>query len=116
MTRAEPTIKRRDLLYLILFLAGAGVLLFIGRGMVQVSALTTWALSFGAMTGVAVLLASLYRLRIELRASRRQLARKEAELSFALEVQRALFPRQLPVGGGLEFAAVCIPARGISGD
>jgi sigma-B regulation protein RsbU (phosphoserine phosphatase) len=84
--------------------------------MVQVSALTTWALSFGGMTGLAVLLASLYRLRIELQASRRQLARKEAELSFALEVQRALFPRQLPVGGGLEFAAVCIPARGISGD
>lgn len=92
------------------------MLLFIGRGMVRVSALTTWALSFGGVTGVAVLLASLYRLRIELQASRRQLARKEAELSFALEVQRALFPRQLPVGGGLEFAAVCIPARGISGD
>ena len=108
--------ERRNALYLIIFLLGAGLLLFIGRSMVQVSALTTWALSFGGMTGVAVLLASLYRLRIELQASRRQLARKEAELSFALEVQRALFPRQLPDGRGLEFAAVCIPARGISGD
>jgi len=43
-------------------------------------------------------------------------ARREAELNFALEVQRALFPRQLPAGSGLEFAAACIPARGISGD
>jgi len=111
-----PSFDRRSAVYLIVFLLGAGFLLFIGRGMVQVSALTTWALSFGAMTGVAVLLASLYRLNIELQASRRQLARKEAELSFALEVQRALFPKQLPVGRGLEFAAVCIPARGISGD
>ena len=114
--KPAPAFDRRNALYLIVFLLGAGLLLFIGRGMVQVSALTTWALSFAGMTGIAVLLASLYRLRIELQASRRQLARKEAELSFALEVQRALFPRQLPDGRGLEFSAVCIPARGISGD
>ena len=50
------------------------------------------------------------------RRVRSELARKEAELSFALEVQRALFPRQLPLVDGLEFAAVCIPASGISGD
>jgi sigma-B regulation protein RsbU (phosphoserine phosphatase) len=107
---------RRGAIYLVVFLLGAALLLFVGRGMVQVSALTTWALSFAGMTAVAVLLASLYRLRIELQASRHQLARKEAELSFALEVQRALFPTQMPDGRGLEFAAVCIPARGISGD
>ena len=59
---------------------------------------------------------SLYRVQLELQSSRRQLARKEAELSFALEVQQALFPRHLPESNGLEFAAVCIPARGISGD
>ncbi|MFY9607191.1 MAG: PP2C family protein-serine/threonine phosphatase [Blastocatellia bacterium] len=116
MPKPAPAFDRRSAFYLIVFLLGAGLLLFIGRGMVQVSALTTWALSFGGLTGIAVLLASLYRLRIELQASRRQLARKEAELTFALEVQRALFPRQLPEGGGLEFSAVCIPARGISGD
>ena len=115
-SKPAPAFDRRNALYVVIFLLGAGLLLFIGRGMVQVSALTTWALSFGGMTGVAVLLVSLYRLRIELQSSRRQLARKEAELSFALEVQRALFPRQLPDEGGLEFAAVCIPARGISGD
>jgi sigma-B regulation protein RsbU (phosphoserine phosphatase) len=114
--KSAPAFDRRNAIYLVVFLLGAGVLLFIGRGMVQVSALTTWALSFGGTTAVAVLLTSLYRLRIELQSSRRQLARKEAELSFALEVQRALFPRQLPDGRGLEFAAVCIPARGISGD
>ena len=110
------TIEGRDRIYLIGFVVGAGILLFLGRGLVQGSALVTWGLTFGATTAVAVLLISLYRLQIELQSSRRQLARKEAELSFALEVQQALFPRQLPRSNGLEFAAVCIPARGISGD
>jgi len=109
-------IEGRDKIYLIGFLVGAGALLFLGRGLVQGSALATWGLIFGATTAAAVLLVSLYRVQIELKASRRQLARKEAELSFALEVQRALFPRHLPEKDGLEFAAVCIPARGISGD
>jgi phosphoserine phosphatase RsbU/P len=106
----------REKTYLIVFLVGAGVLLFLGRGFVQGSALATWGLTFGATTAVAVLLVSLYRVQLELKSSRRQLARKEAELSFALEVQQALFPRQLPDKYGLEFSAVCIPARGISGD
>jgi sigma-B regulation protein RsbU (phosphoserine phosphatase) len=110
------TIEGRDKVYLVGFLVGAGLLLFLGRGLVQGSALATWGLTFGATTAVAVLLVSLYRVQLELQSSRRQLARKEAELSFALEVQRALFPRHLPVSNGLEFAAVCIPARGISGD
>lgn len=110
------TIEGRDKVYLIGFLVGAGLLLFLGRGLVQGSALATWGLTFGATTAVAVLLVTLYRVQIELQASRRQLARKEAELSFALEVQQALFPRHLPDKNGLEFAAVCIPARGISGD
>lgn len=110
------TIEARDKVYLIGFVVGAGLLLFLGRGLVQGSALATWGLTFGATTAVAVLLVSLYRVQIELQASRRQLARKEAELSFAHEVQRALFPRHLPDKDGLEFAAVCIPARGISGD
>src|SRR5690242_13795170 len=77
----------RDKLYLIVFLLGAGVLLFLGRGFVQGSALATWGLTFGATTVVAVLVVSLYRVQLELKSSRRQLARKEAELSFALEVQ-----------------------------
>ncbi len=110
------TIEGRDKVYLVGFLVGAGLLLFLGRGLVQGSALATWGLTFGATTAVAVLLVSLYRVQLELQSSRRQLARKEAELSFALEVQRALFPRHLPESNGLEFAAVCIPARGISGD
>ena len=118
ISQGKPTftIEGRDRIYLIGFLVGAGILLFLGRGLVQGSALVTWGLTFGATTAVAVLLISLYRVQIELQSSRRQLARKEAELSFALEVQRALFPRQLPESNGLEFAAVCIPARGISGD
>ncbi|MFY9556887.1 MAG: PP2C family protein-serine/threonine phosphatase [Blastocatellia bacterium] len=114
--KAGFTIEGRDKIYLVAFLAGAGILLFLGRGLVQGSALATWGLIFGVTTAAAVLLVSLYRVQLELQSSRRQLARKEAELSFALEVQRALFPRQLPDDKGLEFAAVCIPARGISGD
>jgi phosphoserine phosphatase RsbU/P len=110
------TLEARDKVYLVGFLVGAGLLLFLGRGLVQGSALATWGLTFGATTAVAVLLVSLYRVQVELQSSRRQLARKDAELSFALEVQRALFPRHLPSDNGLEFAAVCIPARGISGD
>jgi len=110
------TIEGRDKVYLVGFVVGAGLLLFLGRGLVQGSALATWGLTFGATTSVAVLLVSLYRVQLELQASRRQLARKEAELSFALEVQQALFPHHLPENSGLEFSAVCIPARGISGD
>jgi sigma-B regulation protein RsbU (phosphoserine phosphatase) len=110
------TLEARDKVYLIGFLVGAGLLLFLGRGLVQSSALATWGLTFGATTAVAVLLVSLYRVQLQLQASRRQLARKEAELSFAHEVQLALFPRCLPSDDGLEFSAVCIPARGISGD
>jgi sigma-B regulation protein RsbU (phosphoserine phosphatase) len=98
------------------FLAGAALLLFLGRNLLQSSVLVTYGLTFGGTTVGAVLLAALYRLRLELRASQNELSRKQAELSFALEVQRALFPRTLPSGFGLEFAAVCIPARGISGD
>jgi sigma-B regulation protein RsbU (phosphoserine phosphatase) len=73
-------------------------------------------MSFAGATAVGLLVASLYRVRLELQASRRQLARKDAELSFALEVQRALFPRRWPDQQALEFSGVCIPARGISGD
>jgi len=58
----------------------------------------------------------LYRLRLELQASQNELARKQAELSFALEVQRAPLSPEFASGFGLEFAAVCIPARGSSGD
>jgi sigma-B regulation protein RsbU (phosphoserine phosphatase) len=110
------TIESRDKVYLVGFVVAAGLLLFLGRGLVQGSALATWGLTFGATTAVAVLLVTLYRVQLELQSSRRQLARKEAELSFALEVQQALFPHHLPESNGLEFAAVCIPARGISGD
>jgi sigma-B regulation protein RsbU (phosphoserine phosphatase) len=109
-------IERRDKLYLASFLLGAGLLLFAGRDLIQGSVIATWGLTFGGATAVAVLGAALYRVRLELQASRRQLARKEAELTFAREVQRALFPRRLPADRGLEFSGICIPARGISGD
>ena len=110
------TIERRDKAYLIGFLLGAGLLLFLGRDLLGGSVLVTWGLTFGGTMAVVVLMASLYRVRLELQASRHELAIKEAELGFAGEVQRALFPRQLPSRAGLEFAAICLPARGISGD
>jgi sigma-B regulation protein RsbU (phosphoserine phosphatase) len=106
----------RDKLFLAVFLLGAGVLLFLGRGLLQSSVIVTWGIAFGSTTAVAVLGVLLYRFRLELEASRHEIARTEAELSFARKVQQELFPRQLPDAGGLEFSAVCIPARGISGD
>ncbi len=105
----------RDKIYLASFLLGAGVLLFVGRDLLPASVLVTWGLTFGGTTSVGILLVVLYRFRLELQASRHELARTEAELNFALGVQKALFPRHFP-DGGLEFAAVCIPARGVSGD
>ncbi len=106
----------REKTYLILFLLIAGLLLYLGRDLIRGSVLIAWGLTFGGTATVAVLLIVLYRFRIELEASRHELALKEAELSFALQVQQTLFPRQLPTSYGLEFSAVCIPARGISGD
>jgi sigma-B regulation protein RsbU (phosphoserine phosphatase) len=91
-------------------------LLFLGRDQLPGSTLLVWVMAFGGTTAVAVLLVSLYRVQVELRESRHELARKEAELSFALEVQTALFPKELPKSSGLSFSAVCIPAQGISGD
>ncbi len=106
----------RDKVYLIGFLLGAGLLLYVGRDLLQQSALLTMALSFAGTAAAGVLGLTLYRVQLDLRASRRELARREAELNFALEVQQSLFPRQFPADGGLEFSAICVPARGISGD
>ncbi len=107
----------RDKFYVIGFLVGAGVLLVLGRGVLPGPAvLLTWSLTFGGTAAAAVLGVVLYRLQLQLKASRLELARKEAELNIAREVQQALFPRQLPTGDGLEFSAVCLPSAGISGD
>jgi phosphoserine phosphatase RsbU/P len=106
----------RDKVYLASFLLGAGVLLYAGRGLLAQSQLVAWGLTFAGTTAVGVLGLALYQVQHQLRASRRELARKEAELNFALEVQRALFPRQFPLDVGLDFSAVCVPAAGMSGD
>ncbi len=107
----------REKLYLAAFLLGAGLLLYAGRGYFSRWALVAWALTFAGTTALGVLATTtLYRVQHELRASQRELARKEAELTFAREVQQALFPRHFPTDGGLEFAATCVPAAGVSGD
>jgi|SRR6516225_130376 sigma-B regulation protein RsbU (phosphoserine phosphatase) len=106
----------RDKIYLAVFLLGAGALLYLGRGLIAKSVAVTATLTFAGTTAAGVLGLALYRVQLELRASRMELARKQAEINFAHEVQRALFPRQFPVDGGLEFSAVCVPASGISGD
>ena len=106
----------RDKIYIAGFLIGAGLLLFLGRNLLPASVLVTWGLTFGGTTSVGILLVVLYRFRLELQASRHEIARSEAELNFALGVQKALFPHNFPSQGGLDFAAVCIPARGVSGD
>ena len=106
----------KDRAYLFGFLLGATILLYVGRGLIERSAVVALALTFAGTTAAGVLGASLYRVQAELRTSRRELARKEAELTFALEVQKSLFPHEFPRDGGLEFSAICVPARGISGD
>ena len=106
----------RERLYIGGFLLAAVLLLVVGRDLLPARALLDWGLTFGGTTAAAVLLVLFYRVRMELQASRHELARKEAELNFALSVQKALFPRELPEVGGLEFSAVCLPARGVGGD
>jgi len=106
----------RDKIYLASFLLVAGVFTYAGRGFLARSALVTWGLTFAGTTAVAVLGMALYQVQVQLRLSRRELARKEAELNFAREVQLALFPRRFPLNSGLEFSGVCVPAAGISGD
>jgi phosphoserine phosphatase RsbU/P len=108
--------RMRDKIGLVIFLLGAALLLYVGRGLVVRSALATGALTFAGTTAAAVLGMALYRVQLELRATRHELAREQAELGFAREVQQALFPREFPADGGLEFVAVCVPATGISGD
>ena len=106
----------RDKIYLLAFLCGAGVLLYLGRDLLVRSTFVSLGLSFAGTTAAGVLGLTLYRVQQDLTASRHELARKEAELNFAREVQRSLFPRRLPENHGLEFAGVCVPASGISGD
>ncbi|HTZ74008.1 MAG TPA: PP2C family protein-serine/threonine phosphatase [Candidatus Aquilonibacter sp.] len=64
------------------------------------------AQSFNEMTGSVS----------ELIEEQRQRQRLENEVSIAREVQRQLFPKKLPSIPGLELAAICRPARSVSGD
>jgi phosphoserine phosphatase RsbU/P len=52
----------------------------------------------------------------DLIAEQRQRQRLEHEISIAREVQEQLFPRSLPSISGLQLAAICRPARSVSGD
>lgn len=106
----------KDRFYLFGFLLTAGFLLFVGRDQLPSTTFLSWAMTFGAAMGTGVLIVSFYRVKLELKRSRHELARKDAELNFAREVQRALFPTEFPKGSGLSFSAICIPAQGISGD
>lgn len=108
--------RTREKAYLVGFLLIAGFLIYLGHDLVERSFLLSWGLTLGGAVTVAVLGLALYRFRLALAASRHELARKEAELDFALKVQQALFPNHMPSTGGLEFSTVCIPAKGISGD
>ncbi|HSR54206.1 MAG TPA: PP2C family protein-serine/threonine phosphatase [Acidobacteriota bacterium] len=106
----------RDELLILGFLLCAAVLTYLGRDLWVQSAVAGQALTFASVTGGALLVLLLVRVRRDLRQSRLQLARKEAELNFAREVQKALFPKSYPEGKGLRFHGVCIPAQFISGD
>jgi sigma-B regulation protein RsbU (phosphoserine phosphatase) len=106
----------RDKIYTIATLAIAGLLLVLGRGLLRESAILNFGLTFAGTLAVGILGIALYRVTLELRASRQELAMKQAELNFAMEVQLSLFPREFPPESGMEFSGVCIPARGVSGD
>jgi len=108
--------RLRDRIYLVAFLLFAAILLYLGADQLRRPVLLPWVITFSVTTVVAILVLSLYRFKVQLEASRNELMRAEAELNFARKVQQALFPRQLPLRGDLEFTAICIPARGISGD
>lgn len=56
---------------------------------------------------------SLLRHEREHRQNEEQLT---GELEMAAKVQRELFPRVLPEAPGLDYAGICLPARGVSGD
>jgi len=50
------------------------------------------------------------------REHRQEEAHLSGELEMAAKVQQGLFPRVLPEAPGLDYAGICRPARGISGD
>ena len=77
----------RDRLFLAVFLLGAGVLLFLGRDLLQGSIVLAWGIAFGGTTTVAVLGVMVYRFRIELQALRSQRLRF-ASLSILLPESR----------------------------
>jgi sigma-B regulation protein RsbU (phosphoserine phosphatase) len=106
----------RDKIYIVVILAVAGLLLVAGRGLLRESTIFNFGLTFAGTMAVGILGIALYRVTLELRASRQELAMKQAELDFAMEVQLSLFPREFPRESGMEFSGVCIPARGVSGD
>jgi sigma-B regulation protein RsbU (phosphoserine phosphatase) len=116
MPASAASTQNRDSLYLIVFLLIAFALLVVGRDVIADSVLLSWGLTFGGTTAVAVLALALYRFRMALQASRQELALRQAELNIALKVQQSLFPSEIPQDSGLEFSAICIPARGVSGD
>ncbi len=62
-------------------LLGAGILLYLGRHLFRESELVTWGLTFGGTTAACLLGMALYRVQLELRASRQELAMKQAELN-----------------------------------
>ncbi len=106
----------RDKIYTIVILVVAGLLIVLGRGLLRESAILTFGLTFAGTTAAGILGIALYRVQLELRASRQELAMKQAELNFAMDVQLSLFPREFPPDSGMEFSGICIPARGVSGD
>lgn len=107
---------RNRVVFIVACLLASILLIYLGRDVLRETVLLAEAVAFLSVTTGSVLVLILVRVRRDLRQSRHELARKEAELSFAREVQDALFPRRLPSGRGLEFFGICIPARGISGD
>lgn len=93
------------------------VLIYLGRTQLDRNQLVFWGVNALISLAVGLLTVLFFRLRKRYEENVKELARKEMELAIAQEVQQELFPRSLPPATTpMGLSAICLPARGISGD
>jgi sigma-B regulation protein RsbU (phosphoserine phosphatase) len=90
-------------------------LIYLGRTQLG-EQLVLWGINALITVAVGLLIVLLYILRRRYEENLKELAKREMELDIAKEVQTELFPKEIPRVPNLDLSAVCIPARGISGD
>ncbi|MBI1748191.1 MAG: serine/threonine-protein phosphatase [Acidobacteria bacterium] len=111
-----PSFRARDKIAVLLVALLLLALIYLGRTQLDRNQLVFWAINAVSSLGVGLLAVLFIRLRRRYEEKVRELTRKEMEMAIAQEVQQELFPRLLPPAALLDLAAICLPARGISGD